>query len=37
LMLWNENRMRLFKNQRKKSSQTKSNFFRIIWCNQFLF
>ncbi len=36
-VLWNEKRVRLSKNQRRKSSQNKSKFFRIIWCNQFLF
>ncbi len=36
-VLWNEKQMKLSKNQRKKSNQKKSNLFRIIWCNQFLF
>jgi hypothetical protein len=36
-VLWNEKRIRLSKNQRRKSNQKRSNFFRIIWCNQSLF
>jgi hypothetical protein len=36
-VLWSEKRVKLSKNQRKRSSQKKSNFFRIIWCNQSLF
>jgi hypothetical protein len=36
-VLWSEERTRLSKNQRRRSNQKKSNFFRIIWCNQSLF
>jgi hypothetical protein len=36
-VFWSEKRMKLSKNQRKKSSSKKSTFSRIIWCNQSLF